>query len=153
MCRTAPVPPVSRTDRTQKTAKKKHKTLTVISQNVRGLKSCEKIEEICSSMNQRKVFAACIQETWRCNKEILEHNSFTILSTGLKPEDNNRRGSQGVGIVLSPAATDAWKAAGSEIYDTYGGRVMAIRLLVRDLQGRDISLFLTSTYSPNYWSC
>lgn len=99
-------------------------------------------------MNQRKIFAACIQETWRCNKEILEHNNFSILATGLKPEDDCRRGSKGVGIILSPTATDAWKAAGSEIYDTYGGRVMAIRLLVRDLQGRDIFLFLTSAYSP-----
>ena len=79
---------------------------------------------------------ASIQETWRCNKEILEHNSFTILSTGLKPEDNNRRGSQGVGIILSPVAADTRKAAGSVIHDTYGGRVMAIRLLVRDLHVR-----------------
>ena len=148
MCLAAPIPPVSRTDRMQNPAKKKHKTLTIVSQNVRGLKSCERIEEVCSSMHQRKIFATCVQETWRSNSEVLQHGNCCILATGLKPENNSRRGSQGVGIILSPAATDSWKAAGSEIHNTYGGRVMAVRLLVRDTQGRDLYLFLVSAYAP-----
>ena len=148
MCLAAPVPPVSRTDGMSNTAKRKHKTLTIVSQNVRGLKSDERVEEICSSMNQRRIFATCVQETWRSDKEALQHGNCCILATGLKRENNSRRGSQGVGIILSAAATDAWKAAGSEIHNTYGARVMAVRLLVRDNQGRDVHLFLVSGYAP-----
>ena len=148
MCHIAPIPPVSRADRMKNTAKQKHKTLTIVSQNVRGLKSDERMEEICSSMNRRKIFATCMQETWRSGNEALQHGNCCILATGLKAENNSRRGSQGVGVILSPAATDAWKAAGSEIHNTFGGRVMAVRLLVRDSQGRDLYLFLVSAYAP-----
>ena len=67
---------------------------------------------------------------------------------GLKLEDNSNRGSQGVGIVLSTAASYSWRAAGSEIHNKYGGRVIAVRLLVQDSQCRNLYLFLVSAYAP-----
>ena len=149
MCLAAPVLPVSRADRkTVNLAKKKIKTETFVSQNVRGLKSTERIEELCSSINQHNVFAACIQETWRTDVEVLQHGNCCILGAGLTKEENSNRGSQGVGIALSSHATHAWRAAGSELHNKFGGRVIAIRLLVRDSEGKDLYLFLVSAYAP-----
>jgi len=36
-----------------------------MSQNVCGLKSKERIEELTTLMNERDIFATCLQETWR----------------------------------------------------------------------------------------
>ena len=148
MCHLVPFPPVSRTGRMTNRAKKKCRTETIVSQNIRGIKSCERIEELCASFNQQRLFAACVQETWRSGIEFLQHENICIIGAGLKQEENCKRGSQGVGIVLSMAANDAWRAAGSEIHNTYGARIIAIKLLVRDTQGRDLYLFLLSAYAP-----
>ena len=45
------------------TVKRKLITETFISQNVRGLKSDERIEELVYQLNNRHVLAACLQET------------------------------------------------------------------------------------------
>ena len=82
------------------------------------------------------------------NGEILNHDNICVIGAGLNREQSCNLGSQGVGIVLSMAAVEAWKAAGSEVHNTYGARVMAIRLQVRDTQGRDLYLFLISAYAP-----
>ena len=119
-----------------------------IASNVRGMKSSERIEELCSSINQQNIFAKCIQETWRSDVEVLQHGNCCILGAGLKLDDNSKHGSQGVCIVLSTAACYAWKAAGSEIHNKYVGRVIAVRLLVQDTQCRNLYLFLVSAYAP-----
>ena len=148
MCYTAPVLTVSRAVRSQNKVKNKIKTKTFVSQNVRGMKSSERIEELCSSINQQNIFAACIQETWRSDIDLLQHGKCCILGACLKLEDSSKRGSQGVGIVLSTAACYAWKAAGSEIHNKYSGRVIAVRILVQDTQCRNLYLFLVSAYAP-----
>ena len=149
MCRTVPVQPVSRAGgSTTNKAKKKCKTVTFISQNVRGIKSNDRIEELCAFFNKHKIFAACIQETLGTGNELLQNGNILITGAGLNREQIFKRGSQGVGFVLSPAATDAWRTAGSETYNSYGARVMAIRLLVKDTQQRDIHLLLISAYAP-----
>ena len=141
----------SRTDGSTNKAmrKRKLKTLTIVSQNVQGIKSEERIEELCSTLRKRKIFAACIQETWRSGNNMLLNAEFVIVTNGL-PKDKNtsNRGSQGVGIVLSPAAQTAWEAAGSIVHDVHGSRVLAIRLKVKDRQNRDIFIFLVSAYAP-----
>ena len=98
-------------------------------------------------INQHDIFAACIQETWRSGVEVLQHGNCCIIGAGLERENDCKRGSQGVGIILSKAATDSWRAAGSEKY-IYGGHIIAVWLLVRDTQGRDLYLFLISAYAP-----
>jgi len=65
------------------------------------MKSEERIEELCTALRKRQIFAACIQESWRSGNEL-------IVTTGLPKEMNkSNRGSQGVGIILSPAARRA----------------------------------------------
>ena len=67
----------------------------------------------------------------------------------MKPADNtSRRGKGGVGIVLSNAAVDAWREAGSVIYNDFDDRILVIRMLVKDLSNRDIGVHLVSAYAP-----
>ena len=96
----------SRADGSNKAIKKrKFKTIEIVSQNVQGLKSEEKIEELCLSLRKRKIFAACIQETWRSESKLLENREFTIITNGLPKENNtSNRGAGGVAIALSPEA-------------------------------------------------
>ena len=39
--------------------------VTVLSQNMRGLKTAESITELIDVLEQRRAFACCGQETWR----------------------------------------------------------------------------------------
>ena len=66
---------------------KQHK-VSIVSQNARGLKSDERLEELFLSMEKRKVFASCIQETWRTGMEILEHGQCKLITGGLGSRSN-----------------------------------------------------------------
>ena len=128
--------------------RKRNNTQTIISQNVRGLKSDHRISELCLSMTRRNILAACIQETWRAGNEVLQNGFCRLILSGLDQEQQKgKRGSQGVGIVLSVRGVDAWKAAGSEVYN-YGAHVIATRLMMRDNRGKQICIFLVSAYAP-----
>ena len=144
MCHKAPIQTVSRADGFSNIVKKKKKfkTVTIVSQNVRGVKSDERIEELCMSMKKHDTFVACIQETWRSDDELFKNDDFLFIGTGLKKNENSRRGSQGVGIILSSTAQTAWIAAGSEIYNSFGSRIIAVRLQVKGNQNREIYLFI-----------
>ena len=111
---------------------------SIVSQNVRGIKSDARLEELFASVSRCKTFAACLEETWRCGNETLENGNFRLIHSGLDPEEQSTRGSQGVAIVLSVRAVDSWRAAGSEMHQDLGSRVVAIRLLVRDDSNRDV---------------
>ena len=52
-----------------------------------------------------------------------------------------------MGIVLSPQAIEAWKAAGCELHEI-SSRIIAIRLLMKDIHDKDIGLYLVSAYAP-----
>ena len=124
-------------------------TQSVVSQNVRGLKSNDRIDELFYAMLRRKVFAACLQETWRCGVETLKYDNCTLILAGLDPiAVHGNRGYQGVGIALSPEATLAWKDAGSIAHTDLGSRVVAVRLMIKDCQRRDVGLFFISAYAP-----
>ena len=76
----------------------KSKTIKVISQNLRGLKSDVRLEELFSYILRLGVFAACLQETWRFENEDLQNSGCILLTAGLKRDEEVRRGSLGVGM-------------------------------------------------------
>ena len=133
-------------------AKKASKNINItdiVSHNLRGLKSDDRIDEIFNAIKSRNIFAACIQETWREGVNALTYEQSKILLAGLEPDEVTcNRGSQGVGIILSDSAEKAWKAAGSVVHNDLGARVIAARLLVKDAQGKNIHIFLVSAYAP-----
>ena len=72
-----------------------------------------------------------------------------MITSGLKRGNyKGNRGSQGVGILLSPDGIAAWNAAGMEIHTDLGARLIAIRLLLKDHQKRDVGVFVISAYAP-----
>ena len=86
---------------------------------------------------------------WRSNTESLENSNCLLFLAGLDKEQQSRRGSQGVGIALSPKGVEAWRAGGSELYNDHGARVIGVRLLLKDYEGKDIGVFLVSAYAPD----
>ena len=131
-------------------AKKKISGVTFVSQNVRGLKSGERLDELFRSVQKAKIFAACIQETWRSGNEILKYESSQIVLSGLEESVvRGKRGSQGVGIVLSLDAVEAWKAAGFEIHNDLGARIVAVRFMLKDKEKKDVGLFLVNHTKSN----
>ena len=150
--REAPGPGASRatgpTNANNIRVKRNNVIISIVSQNVRGLKSDERLEELFTSINTRNIFAACLQETWRSGNETIEYGPCRLVHGGLDPEDQCRRGSQGVAIVLSARGADAWRAFGYVIHQDLGARIIGIRLLVQDMQKRDVGLFLISAYAP-----
>ena len=119
-----------------------------MTQNLCGLKSDWRLEELFDSFRRRRLFAACLQETWRCGSEDLVNGDCKLIMTGLSRAEQSRRGSQGVGILLSREAQAAWKKANYEEHRDFGARVMAVRLIVRGSDGREKGLFLVSGYAP-----
>ena len=52
------------------------KTTSFVSQNVREIKSVNRLEELFYVLSQRKnVVGVCLQETWQSDKKILEYES------------------------------------------------------------------------------
>ena len=61
------------------------KAISFISKDVRGIKSVNRLEELFSVLSQWKNFVGvCLQETWRFDKEILECESYRVITAGLK---------------------------------------------------------------------
>ncbi len=93
----------------------------IFQQNTRGLKSHSALMEIIDFMRCRNGFSLDLQETWRVGKEEFTKNNFNFLGSGL--DTQHGRGSCGVGILLSPAATATWKASGPCcLHDDFGPR-------------------------------
>ena len=129
--------------------KKNIKKVQIISQNVRGIKSETRLEELFNVIAKRNALAVCLQETWRNGNELLEHGQFKLISSGLeKSLQAGKRGSQGVAIVLNRDGINASNAAGFESHTDLGARVIAVRLLLKDHQKRDVGVFIVSAYAP-----
>jgi len=125
--------------------------ILIYSQNVRGLRGIRghKHAEIIEIMETQDVFAWCLQETWALGDETQQDidTDYVTIHHGLK-EKQNRRGSLGVGIVLSP---QAWKGvidAGNKI-DYYGQRIIAVSIALKDGKGEIVKLRLISAYAPD----
>ena len=123
-------------------------TQHIFQQNARGLKSNSKLTELIDSMRRRNGFSLGLQETWRIGKEEITEDNYTFLGSG--PDTQHGRGSCGVGILLSPSATIAWKAAGPDnLHNDLGSRVMAIRMRVIDpTTGKHLGIYMISAYAP-----
>ena len=146
MCYITPPPTVSQTGRVFKNNKAKIRE-EIVSQNLLGLKSEARLEEFFFSFKSRGLLAACVQETWRTGKDTLENGGCLLFLSGLKEMKSNR-GEQGVGIALSEHGVAAWKEAGSVLHNDFGGRIIAIRLQLRDARGKSVCIFLVSAYCP-----
>lgn len=130
-------------------ANKKTTSVTFVSQNLRGLKSDVRLDELFSYIVRMGIIAACVQETWRSDIESLQNGQCLLLAAGLEARlQAGKRGSQGVGIVLNTDGVDSWKAGGYELHNDLGARVIAVRLLLRDEANRDVGVFLVSAYAP-----
>lgn len=127
--------------------KNRHFIECIVSQNARGLKTDDRVQELFAALKMRNLFAVCLQETWRTGCDLLEVGECRLILAGLNSM-KSRRGEQGVGIALSQKAVLAWKAAGSPVHNDFGARVVAVRLLVKDDRNRDVGIFLVSAYAP-----
>ena len=101
------------------------KCVNFVSQNTRGF-NVNKEEELIDCWQKNKVYAGCIQETWRTGKESWENGGFVFIHNGLAKKPCSR-GAQGVAIVLGPEARQAWEKAGSQQI-CIGHRIVAARL-------------------------
>ena len=59
-------------------------TVKFVTQNLRGLKTETRLEELFAYVQRSGVFAACVQETWRPDSEQLQNGPCLLLCTGLK---------------------------------------------------------------------
>ena len=128
---------------------KKSNSVKFIAQNVRGLKSDDRLEDLFAYVARLGVFALCLQETICTYNEVWENGRCMLITTGL-PSKNvaGKRGSQGTAIALSHEAIEEWKGAGSELHIDLEARLIAIRLLVKDNKDNDVYVFLVSAYAP-----
>jgi exonuclease III len=107
------------------------------------------VEELFYTFKKRKLFCLCVQETWRSGRKCLENEGSMLLLAGLEENEmRTNREEQGVGIALSPEAVEAWERAGKVLHDDLGGRLIAVRLLVKDHCGKEVGVFLVSAYCP-----
>ena len=60
--------------------KAKTKLVQIMSQNVCGLKSNDRVEELTMALQKRDIFAACLQETWRIGIEFIDCNNYITHS-------------------------------------------------------------------------
>ena len=127
----------------------------VVSQNVRGLrdKNADKQEALVEWAKSKHVFVACLQEVWRTGTTTEDNievkglpTGWALITHGLKTAVC-KRGSQGVGILLSPEAKVCWEKAGCDVF-TFGARILAVRLLMRDEKGRTAYTWIISAYAP-----
>ena len=85
---------------------------------------------------------------WWSGIESLENNNCFLLLAGLDDEQQIRCGSQVVGIALSIQGVEAWRAGGCELHNDLGSRVIGVRLLLKDMDNRDVGVLLISAYAP-----
>ena len=131
-------------------AKLRRDLRAIISQNCRGLKTSTQKTELLSVLRWRRAFAACLQETWRTGTEELMEEGWLFI--GSAPATQQGRGSQGVGIVLSPLAVKTL----DEKHTDLGPRVVAVRLLAKEAKPRStrtaavkpLGVLLISGYAP-----
>ena len=61
------------------------KTISFTSQNACGIKSVNRLEELFYALPQWKnVLGVCLQDTWRFDKEILDYESYRMITSRLK---------------------------------------------------------------------
>ena len=105
--------------------------------------------ELSAQMDNKGIYAMCLQETWRKGQECIDMYGNILVTNGYDLNSKVcNRGQEGVAIMLSKRAAQAWKDAGSEIHCDLGPRIIAIRLSLKGTRNKDSGIFLMSTYSP-----
>ena len=94
-----------------------------------------------------KVFAASISETKWFRNGIYEVEDHTILHSAhnMPGEGEPAHGGEGVGLVLNPAATQAWRQGG-EVWEPVSPRIVAAKLKVNNKR-KFQHLHLVSVYA------
>ena len=119
-------------------------TTHIITQNVHHL-SPEKEAELVESMQDRGVFAACLQETWiKGNQQWSTPEGYVFITHTHKTEYKGN----GVALVLSPQATRAWGRMGQPI-TRHGPRILSVRLKLVDKHAHRRYVTLVSAYAPH----
>jgi hypothetical protein len=135
---------------------RKFKPVQFYTQNCRGLKTDSSLTELIHVAQWRDAFASCLQETWRPqdHEELCDlEGGHTFIGVG-QAHNSAGRGSQGVGILLSPSATRAWHLAKtrygrSHLVNDLGPRVLAVTLTLQETATkRAADVFLISAYAP-----
>jgi hypothetical protein len=103
------------------------------------------------SFDDENIFAACLQETWREGIEQLGRTGKGIKTILAGKTQQTGRGSCGVGIALGEKGIQAWKDAGSQVFNDFGPCLVAVRLQVKDNKGKDVGIFLASLYRHTEW--
>ena len=49
---------------------------------------------------------------------------------------------------MSHEATNAWNASGRTVFNNFGSRILAVRLICQDVKGKNVSIYLISAYAP-----
>ena len=113
----------------------------------------DKQEALVEWAKTKHVYVACLQEVWRTGTTVQDNvhvhgmpTGWALITHGLQTAVCPR-GSQGVGILLSPEAKVAWEKAGCDTF-TFGARILAVRLLMRDEKGRVAYTWIISAYAP-----
>lgn len=135
----------------------KHKDnyFNILSQNVRGSISPDKIEEAINLMENNNIDVYLLQETCTtgpCSttEELRIHNHIIFLH-GSQPDTTPTRG--GVGIILGPRAIKSWKKAGAlppQLGETTAKstRFMSIEIQIKH-NNTDKRITLVSAYHPH----
>jgi len=135
---------------------RKFKPVHFYTQNCRSLKTDAILTELIDVAQWRDAFASCLQETWRPqdHEELCDlEGGHTFIGVG-QAHNSAGRGSQGVGILLSPSATRAWHLAKtrygrSHLVNDLGPRVLAVTLTLQEtVTKRAADVFLISAYAP-----
>ena len=119
----------------------------LFSQNARGLKSEEKLEEATTKLLKGDYFVGAFQETRKTGSGQIESQGVLLIYHGLDEAQQCARGKGGVGLMLSGDARAAWTLAGADVM-TFGPRIVAVRLHIKDAKGKLVKLFVVSAYAP-----
>ena len=127
--------------------------INILSQNVRGFNSTDKIEETINIMLDRNIDIFLLQETHTIhqnNNNDFSIQGYRIFLHGSSEDNHHLKG--GVGIILSPQAIIAWKKAAipPTLGKTIAGaaRFMSIKLLVEHEKKEQFITFVSS-YHPH----
>ena len=95
------------------------------------------------------IFAAGISETQWFGNDIYDIEDHTILHSGrpLPGDGDHARRGEGVGLILSPEATRAWREGG-EMWQAVSARVITARLPLKEDRSQHLSLI--SIYAPTF---
>ena len=106
----------------------------------RGVAVDRKVSLMVRELKKYEVSVTGISETKWFGQAVYEVEGYTILHSGRPvPEESPLLRNEGVGIVLNPAMTTAWREAGEE-WKAVSSRVIKARMKISTRQSDDASV-------------